>query len=138
MISPTSDFDKVHQLPFAKHEYLKIFVKIIYSRGVNKFCKNYKNNLAKNYKKSIWPLDAQKRASSGRKIKMSTISTLRARIICCWRRLFIVVVVGSSVVVVGAGVVVVCRPLPIFFLFFFPEFFFENTFPPKKWGKLFF
>ena len=53
VISPTSDFDKVHQLPFAKHEYLKIFVKIIYSRGVNKFCKNYKNNLAKNYKKSI-------------------------------------------------------------------------------------
>ena len=69
VISPTSDFDKVHQLPFAKHEYLKIFVKIIYSHGVNKFCKNYKNNFAKNYKKSIWPLEARNCASSGRKLK---------------------------------------------------------------------
>ena len=52
VISPTSDFDKVHQLPFAKHEYLKIFVKIIYSHDVNKFCKNYKNNIYKNLAKN--------------------------------------------------------------------------------------
>ena len=101
VISPTFDFEfKVHQLPFAKNEYLKIFVKILFIHArinfrknfIKKFIKIIQLKTTKNF--YLTTRRSKSRASSGRKKSvyyfnlLGTKNLLLKTLINCGRRWF--------------------------------------------------